>query len=126
MRRRDATLGALLRTRLATQARPVTSARWVIGCLREVGLDGARDAVRSHGDAGADSFLFVVDDETRPRDDPRSRRGDRIGRTVATNPGPSGDRHARHSTRRSVPSGAATPSQMGNYTIRTGLTDGGR
>jgi len=34
--------------------------------LREVGLDGARDAVRSYEDAGADTLLFVLDDERDP------------------------------------------------------------
>jgi alkanesulfonate monooxygenase SsuD/methylene tetrahydromethanopterin reductase-like flavin-dependent oxidoreductase (luciferase family) len=34
--------------------------------LREVGIDGARDAVARYGDAGADTLVFVLDDERDP------------------------------------------------------------
>jgi hypothetical protein len=34
--------------------------------LREVGLDGARDAVTRYEEAGADTLLFVLDDERGP------------------------------------------------------------
>ena len=34
--------------------------------LREVGLDGAREACDRHQDAGADTLIFVLDDERDP------------------------------------------------------------
>jgi len=34
--------------------------------IREVGLDGARDAVRRYEDAGADTLVFVLDEERDP------------------------------------------------------------
>jgi hypothetical protein len=34
--------------------------------IREVGLEGARDAVRRYEDAGADTLVFVLDEERNP------------------------------------------------------------